>query len=489
MAWKWRNYDGILAKLIPKEQIKGLIKQDIVIRPGEQVVIIRNGKIEDTLTQTRLEKMGGGFGNWLKKKVGFGEDLELLFVDITETDIELSIDEYSKEHDKVEGTCTLRVRIDPTKAVKLIGLMKTFAHQEPDEKKAADQPLAKKLWKKKKTLFGRVTEDWYATMILESSDLAVKIEEELRSKVLSEKISSYSSEDVKRNPEVRERIEQGISVELRKTFEMWGLTLLNFYTTLEAGAHEELEQYRRDKNIAIEKADIDSLPSFMEEIRGIDREHHKRKLNLEHAFELRRMNLLNDHDLEDIKQERDLSRQKELLEFKAQKRETTDWREHVQDMKEMFGEPYLEKYGVPGVLDIKERMEQWKRARAEHDVDMDIKKYQGIQLASQQVQADVEKEKARMEAEKAKYNLETYERGIDKEQKRMNNTLDKSAQMMQSAKQNVPKTFVQGSSEPSTRVDIKDNQSDDTITATCPNCNQAVQSNWKVCPNCGTKIK
>ena len=69
MAWKWRNYDGVLAKLIPKEQIKGLIKQDIIVRPGEQIVLIRNGKIEDSLTQTRLEKMGGGFGNWLKKKI------------------------------------------------------------------------------------------------------------------------------------------------------------------------------------------------------------------------------------------------------------------------------------------------------------------------------------------------------------------------------------------------------------------------------------
>lgn len=487
MAWKWRNYDGILAKLIPKEQIKGLIKQDIVIRPGEVVVILRNGKIEDTVTQTRLEKMGGGFGNWLKKKVGFGEDLELLFVDTTETDIDLAINEYSKEHDEVKGTCTLRVRIDPTKAAKLIGLMKTFAHQESDGDKAADHPLAKKLWKKKKTLFGRVKEDWYAAMILESSDLAIKLEDELRSKVFSSTIGFHASEDVRKNPEVRENIEQNIAVELRKTFEMWGLTLLNFYTTLEAGAYEELEQYRRDKNILIEKADIDSLPEFMEEIRSLDRDHQKRKRQLEHAFDLRRMNLLNDHDLEDIKQERDLTRQKELLEFKAQQRETTDWREHTQDMKELFGEPYIQKYGVPGVLDVKERMEQWKRARAEHDVDMEIKKYQGTELASQQVQADVEKEKARMDAEKAKHNLETYERGMSQEQKRINNTLEKSAEMMQSAKQNVPDTLVQGASQPSTRVNVHDKSS--KSSQQCPNCHKPVQSEWKVCPHCGAKLQ
>jgi hypothetical protein len=488
MAWKWRNYDGILAKLIPKEQIKGLIKQDIVVRPGEQVVILRNGKIEDTVTQTRLEKMGGGFGNWLRKKVGFGEDLELLFVDTTETDIELFIDEYSREHDSVKGTCTLRVRVDPTKASKLIGLMKTFAHQESDVDKASDKPLAKKMWKKKKTLFGRVTEDWYAAMILESSDLAVKIEQELRSKILSSHISNYSSEDVRRNPEVREKMEQLIDIELRKTFEMWGLSLLNFYTTLEAGAYEELEQYRRDKNILIEKADIDSLPAFMEEIRGIDREHQKRKSHLEHAFELRRMNLLNDHDLEDITQERDISRQKELLEFKAQKRETTDWREHVQDMKELFGEPYLQKYGVPGVLDVKERMEQWKRVRAEHEVDMEVKKYQGTELASQQVHADVEKEKARMDAEKAKYNLETYERGMSQEQKRTSDTLEKSAKLMQAAKQNVPQTLVHGSSTPSTRVNVSDKMPSEGSEKTCPGCQKPVKSDWKVCPYCGGSL-
>jgi len=492
MAWKWRNYDGILAKLIPKEQIKGLIKQDIVVRPGEQVVILRNGKIEDTVTQTRLEKMGGGFGNWLSKKIGFGEDLELLFVDTTETDIDLGINEYSNEHDEVKGTCTLRVRIDPTKAAKLIGLMKTFAHQESDVDKSADQPLAKKLWKKKKTLFGRVKEDWYAAMILESSDLAVKLEDELRSKVFTSTIGSYSSDDVRKNPEVREKIEQEIAVELRKTFEMWGLTLLNFYTTLEAGAYEELEQYRRDKNILIEKADIDSLPSFMEEIRSLDRSHQKRKLQLEHAFNLRRMNLLNDEDLKDIKQERDLTRQEQLVKkrLEIQKdQQTSEWQEHVQDMKELFGEPYLQKYGVPGVLDVKERMQQWKQARAEHEVDMEIKKYQGTELASQQVQADVEKEKARMDAEKAKHNLETYERGMTQEQKRMNNTLDKSAEMMQAAKQNVPDTIVHGSSQPSTRVNVQDKSSNKKSSQQCPNCHKPVQSEWKVCPNCGAKLQ
>lgn len=488
MAWKWRNYDGVLAKLIPKEQIKGLIKQDIVVRPGEQAVILRNGKIEDTITQTRLEKIGGGFGNWLRKKVGFGEDLELLFVDTTETDIELLIDEYSKQHDSVKGTCTLRVRVDPTKAVKLIGLMKTFAHQEPDFDKAIDKPLAKKMWKKKKTLFGRVSEDWYGAMILESSDLAMKLEKELQSKVFASHISSYSSEDVKRNPEVREKMEQHIELELRKTFEMWGLTLLNFYTTLEAGAFEEMEQYRRDKDILIEKANIDSLPSFMEEIRGIDREHHKRKSLLEHAFELRRMDLLNDQDLADIKQERDIDRGKQLAEARAQQRETTDWREHVVDMKELFGEPYLQKYGVPGVLDVKERMEQWKRARTEHEVDLEIKRFQGTELASQQVQADVEKERARMDAEKEKFNLETYERGIEQEQKRTSDTLEKSAKMMQAAKQDVPHTVVQGTSQPSTRVHVSDKSSSGESDKTCPACQKQVRSEWKICPHCGGSL-
>ena len=288
MVWKWRDYEGILAKLVPKEMVKGIIKQDVVVRPGEEVVIIRNGKIEDSVTQTRLERIGGGFGNWIRKNFGIGEDLELLFIDTKETDLEIGINEISSNHDEVKGTCTLRIRVDPTKSTQIISLMRAFPQSEREIDKAYEKPIDKKFWKKKKHLFGLLgKEDWYAGMVLLNTDLSEKIESELKAKVLEEVITKYPSNEIRGNPEIRETLETQIGIELRKTFDMWGLQLINFYTTLESGAFDALEKHRRQVNITIEEANIDALPDFMNNLRGLEQDHQLEKTNIENSYELK----------------------------------------------------------------------------------------------------------------------------------------------------------------------------------------------------------
>jgi len=492
MVWKWRNYEGVIAKLVPKEMIKGLIKQDIVVRPGEEVVIIRNGKIEDSITQTRLEKIGGGLSNWIQKKFGFGEDLELLFIDTKETDLEIAINEASSDYDNVKGLCTLRIKINSSNASNLLGLIRALPQSEEDAEKAFTEPLAKKLWKKKKKLFGfGKSEDWYSGMILLKSDLENKIEKEMKSKIFESLIGKYPSSEIKGNPEIRENMERLISLELRKTLDMWGLNLINFYTTLESEAFDGLESHRREVNLAIEYADIDSLPEFQEQMRNFDRDHLLEKTNREKAFELRRMGILNDEDIKDIQQEKNLGRQTKILEFKHKERLDSldvEWKEHIQDMKEMFGEHYVSKYGVPGVLDIKDKIEQWKRARKELEVDLKIKEFQGTELEKEKVHADVEKEKARMDAEKAKYNHDTYERGMDKERQRVNDMMDRSAKMMQAAKQDLPRTFVQGG-QSTPVVHVKDTSSDDKKSSKlCNGCGKPIQNGWNACPFCGVSL-
>jgi len=77
---------------------------------------------------------------------------------------------------------------------------------------------------------------------------------------------------------------------------------------------------------------------------------------------------------------------------------------------------------------------------------------------------------------------------MEQEQKRTSDTLEKSAKMMQAAKQNTPQTLVQGSSQPSTRVNVSDKQSSQGTSKLCPGCNRPVKSDWKVCPHCGENL-
>lgn len=517
MPYKWRNYEGIVARLVPKEDIKGLIKQDVVVGPGEQAIIIRNGKIEDSVTQTRLERIGGGFSNWLKAKLGMGEDLEILFVDTKEIDLEIVIKGISKEHDEVKGTATLRIRIDPTQATKLISLIRAMPPAELFDaikdygELEIEEPLVKskelferikkypaliemikkhnllptsyenieriyqkigegaELTKEEKKILKKSTKmikhyekrekfNWYAGMVLLKEDLSAKIEGELNAKVLQYYIPKYSSEEIKRNPEVRETMERIMREELRKTFDMWGIVLLDFYTILEASAYEELEQHRRNIYLEIERATLDTLPEFAKKMTELERGHALKKKDLELKIEEEKMQVTGEKDKE--------------------------WIEHVEDMKELFGEEYIKKYGVPGWMDVKERLEQWRRARDAHEVELRIKEFQATVLAEKQLQAEVEKEKARMETEKAKYSLETYERGIEKERERTKEMMDRSAKLMQAAKQNLPHTLVQGQATPVLHVGERKE-----FTKTCPSCGKQVSEEWNVCPYCGAKLK
>ena len=520
MAYKWRNYEGVIARLVPKEDIKGLIKQDVVVGPGEQAIIIRNGKIEDSVTQTRLERLGGGFSNWLKAKLGMGEDLEILFVDTKEIDIEIAIKGISKEHDEVKGTATLRIRIDPTQATKLISLIrampptelfdtiKDYGELEIEEPLVKSKELFERIKKypslvkmiKKHNLLPASYENiekiyqkmgegmeltreekkilkksikiikhyekreklnWYAGMVLLKEDLSAKIEGELNAKVLQYYIPKYSSEEIKRNPEVRETMERIMREELRKTFNMWGIVLLDFYTILEASAYEELEQHRRNIYLEIDRMSLDTLPDFAMKMTELEREHTLRKRELELKIE------------------------EEMLQHRG--KQDKEWMEHVEEMKELFGDEYIKKYGIPGWMDVKERLEQWRRARNEHEVELRIKEFQATVLAEKQLQAEVEKEKARMETEKAKYSLETYERGIEKERERTKEMMDRSAKLMQAAKQNLPNTLVQGQATPV--LHVGEGREEKEFTKTCPSCGKPVSEEWNVCPYCGAKLK
>ena len=503
MVYKWRNYEGVIARLVPKEDIKGLIKQDVVVGPGEQAIIIRNGKIEDSVTQTRLERIGGGFSNWLKKKLGIGEDLELLFIDTKEIDFEIGIKGLSKEHDEIKGTATIRMRIDPSQATKLISLIRAMPPKELQEKLeeyrgiGLERPIVerKELYKKEKEkkFFKRLMEkreklNWYAGLVLLKEDLQLKIEKEIEAKVFHYYLPKYSSNEIRRNPEIRETMEELIREELRKTFDMWGLVLLDFYTTLEAPLYEELEEHRRRTYMEIDKASIDTLPEFAEKLRNMEREHAIKKRNMEMAFELKQMGILQEEDIKDILQERDIKRQEELLEFLKRKREKEidiQWIEHLHDMKELFGEEYIKKYGVPGWLDVKEKLEQWKRAREEHEVDLRIKEFQATVLKMREIEAKVEEEKARMEAEKAKYAFETYEKGMEKERERTREMMEHTAKIMEASKQDLPRTLIQGQATPVVHLKEEERK----YAGNCPNCGKAIEAEWKVCPYCGTNLK
>ena len=62
--WRWRDNPNVIGHLIPEKAIHGLLKRDVAINPGEAGLLLKDGKLEDVVTQTKLKRIGGGFGNW-----------------------------------------------------------------------------------------------------------------------------------------------------------------------------------------------------------------------------------------------------------------------------------------------------------------------------------------------------------------------------------------------------------------------------------------
>ena len=68
----WReDPEEELARLIQTNELTDFWTSNIhtIVEPGESAVIIKDGNIEEVLTQQRVSNLAGGFGNWLGKKL------------------------------------------------------------------------------------------------------------------------------------------------------------------------------------------------------------------------------------------------------------------------------------------------------------------------------------------------------------------------------------------------------------------------------------
>ena len=329
--WKWRDHPGIIAKLVPKTVIHGFLKQDVIIGPGEAVILIRNGVIEDVLTETRIEKVGGGFGNWIARSLGVGEDIQLLFLITTVSELEIGIRVTSKDYEEVRGICTLRIQLTPQNAVKILNLTKN-------------------------------------TSILTHAYLERKIEAELIARVFSNRVAKYNIEELYGNIDTQKDIETTALLEMRKSFELWGINLISLYTNWERRAYDELMNYKREMSRIEKMKDADHIVA-MNELR---RNHDMRKQQWNIAID--------DTDagekIKDIHVEGQIIRNEKLFESKL----SMENEEFKSDMKEALE-----------ALSLKEELQRQKmeRLRKESEIRMN-EKNQDINFKTQQMKTQTE---------------------------------------------------------------------------------------------------
>ena len=515
MVWTWKEYDnkgnmvndvGMVARMMGQSDIHGLLQQDVIVNPGEACVFIKDGKIEDIMTQTRLKNVGGGFMNWLRSKATATQNISLLFIDTTPIDLQFPISATTKDYADIKGACTVRIQIVPENATKIINMMR---------KAPARQDMVPGfLWDSVRT-----------GQVLTRDVMQSRLNDELVATVFSAQIAQYTAPEFRGNVDILRGMEEQAQVEMRKTLDMWGLGLLRLFTVWGKTDFDGVMAFQRQYSMQLQS--WNGVQDLYHSGVLADLRRQQEKAMTEQSDKWARVRgdvageesvttqrVISEHDRDQIAADADVKRQTTTatgLEGIATMRtgeevKRTDM-QHTQDMKMKRDDLGFQKDKEFTRLDVEgredeqdatqiKRLVEIKKDMKSHAVDQDIKRFQGIDLEAKKTDSMTALELARIEAEKAKaiaaaesdkarYSMDTFTRAEDRERAHQYQMTGLSSNMMQASKQNVPQTLVQGGGFTSTSVGGPKPADEDTTM--CPNCGEKVRKG-KFCLSCGAKL-
>ena len=225
----WRtDPDEELARLISTNEMTDFWTSniDIVVGPGESAVIIKDGSIEEVLTQQRIENLAGGFSNWLGEKLRTKEQFDILIVDNKPFQVELGVDGLTSDDVAQSGIAKVTLRLNHENANRIIGVLREKAIK------------VKKGFFRKKT----VTEG-YET-VLTRTTIEQMLAEEARAKVFRILIRKYEAKDLGGSKAIDQEVATSAKTELHKTLEIWGMSIENIFVDWSPNAYQSWKAQR-----------------------------------------------------------------------------------------------------------------------------------------------------------------------------------------------------------------------------------------------------
>ena len=408
----WRdNPEEELACIIERGELSTFWNSniDLVIGPGETLVWIKDGKIEDIVTQARLNNVGGGFRNWLSTKVISGQDVRMLIVDNKPFKIQIGAEGNTSDNVKQVGTATLTLRLNHEQANRIAGVLKEKAVK-----------VTRGFFRKREVIEG------YETKLLRS-DIEQMFAEEANAKVFGPTIRRFSAAEFG-SSDVSSRVESAAQIELRNTLDLWGMSLENVYVSWGSNKYQEWMATRAPTQWGKIAKREDSLQEekWKDEDSERERERKKRgkRANFEedmddedYDFELearkrKREKRKREWDREDRKEDRgdeieETVHSEDVDDVKSDRKRDRDKKDETQKLDLDKQEWEQDKEELSDLMDLKDRM---------HDKKMEEKK---LDQESEQKLAEI-----KADADKSKYDLETYEKGADKADKRSKDVID-----------------------------------------------------------------
>ena len=303
---------------------------DLIIGPSETLVWIRDGKIEEVVTQARLNNVAGGFRNWIASKSSGGKEIKMMIIDNKPFEIVIGADGYTKDDIEQSGIAKLTMRLNHEQANRVAGVLKEKAIK-----------TTKGFFRKREVIIGYETK-------LTRTDIEQMIADEARSKVFGPVIKNFESGDFG-NSQLVGKIESASQIELRKTMELWGMSLENIYVDWNRNSYQDWKAER--------------APSLW-------KEKARREWQVNEAE--------HSETVTDIRADAERERRRKDSELDSEIRA----KESDQDMGELAQ-----------LMKMKEQINQQKMDRNKAEADSSI---------------ELEKVKAGAQVESAKYNLDTY---------------------------------------------------------------------------------
>jgi hypothetical protein len=543
--WRWKEYDPqaaefsneVVARIITKADIHGVFASDVIINPGEAVVYIRDGKIEDVMTQTRLKDVGGGLMNWINLKFDRGEDVQLLFLDTAPFDLEFPVDTTSKDYIQMQGKQVVRVQLTTDDAPKLINLMNRTRFFID---KAKEKNFFLGLFRNDTTRTNRV---------LFKSVVEGMMRDEVGATVITNEVSKVNSADFRGNMDLQRQIETTATLELQKTLSMWGFQVIKAFTVWGKSAYDEMMIQHRQYSLGVEQWDLNQETQHQANLSKLRREYEDKRKVQEQNWDYQMGDLMGQEGLKTAALKEDLHRgdltvdatqgqqtrttvgdvTRSGLVADERMRQTT--RINDEDIRVMRAkgmtqveidravrqnEVDMDRQELEMAMKAKEQLHQQKLRETQQDQDFKTKQMdmqtgsterimskaldtgaadsaalrELMRQQTMQKMADRESDKVKSvaDSDSARYNMDTYNAAQDRDRQYQLRMAGQSADLMQASKPNTPQTLVQGGGAGVVLREDVNRTPQPSGGATCPNCGAGVQPRWKACPGCGEKL-
>lgn len=480
--------DDIVAQWITKEFIlkySGLFKE-AVIGPAEYAVLIKDGGIEEILTQEKLTKLGGVWQRLLRR-LGGGEDLQLLIIDTRPNKVSIPFDGYSSDRVHIAGKIEFTLRISPENGIRVINLMKGVTI--PDEKWRI---LG---WKWKKDRY----EKDVMMKELTWADIANRLGSDIKTLVNVNIISQNKAKDFHEKLGDIMLLMNEVINSLRIYWREYGIEIITFSPEFGENAYEEVMKKAVETEIKQKGRDID----FFEKVRDLRTatELEKEKMRLEHQTDI--LEIFNEYDLdkEILKHQielkkivEDFNRELEIVDAQHaislvgldQKLREIKTKGEIERLKMMAdSEKYIKQQQIEIENQARLKEIETKKIADEHELDMldrltntrgkkieqEIKYGEKVEIPKKKIEADAEvkKKEAETRAQEKALSLEIY-KNAQEEARRY--ALDQDKIEIEKIK------AITGGGR---------RKEEDTIK--CPYCSNYIPSNSIYCPICGNKLR